>query len=137
MPQKGHTNNPHGRPKGVKNKITERTKKALEALLTENLPKLKEEIGKLNGKDYVWAIDRILDKIMPRPSADVNVSAEVKTTATIQQQRDKAVLDKLPPDLIALMGEHLQLAMQEKDEKVEDNPKAAQEPGNDLNEKEG
>ena len=50
-PGKGKTNNPYGRPRGIKNKTTEELRQALIRLLDENLENLKKDIAGMKGKD--------------------------------------------------------------------------------------
>lgn len=100
-----------GRVKGSRNKVTEKTVKGLSDLVYSNLPKLQEEIDKLEGKDFVWAIDKISQYVIPKPTADVNVTADVKTTASVQYKKDMEVLDNIPADVIADIAEKLQMSM--------------------------
>lgn len=101
-----------GRKKGVQNKRTEKLKKALSEIVMENIPRLREEIAKLEGKDYLWAVEKFTAYVIPKPVAtDVKMEADVKTTASVQYKKDMEVLDNIPADVIADIAEKLQMSM--------------------------
>lgn len=101
-----------GRVKGSKTKRTERLKDALSEIVIENVPRLREEIAKLEGKDYLWAVEKFTAYVIPKPVAtDVKMEADVKTTASVQYKKDMEVLDNIPADVIADIAEKLQMSM--------------------------
>lgn len=65
--EKGKTNNPNGRPKGISNKISTTLRDILADSMKnhiENLPNLIDEIE--NAKDKVDAISKILPYVLPK-----------------------------------------------------------------------
>ena len=89
-----------GRQKGTPNKLVDGIKKKLVKMITENLPRLAEEISKLDGKDYAWAMDKMMSHVVPKP-VDVDVKGDIKTDTTIQQKRDAELLKTIPADVLA------------------------------------
>jgi hypothetical protein len=85
-PGKGKSNNPSGRPKGIKNKKVQEWEALGEAITGELTGKLKEELEKLEGKDYINALASILQYFKPKMAATTidgkveipNVVVEIK-----------------------------------------------------------
>lgn len=71
------SNNPFGRPKGSKNRINERVRMVFGELVEENLPKVRTELKKLHGKDYIKAITDLASYVVPKLQAtQLNLSDE-------------------------------------------------------------
>ncbi|HYH15861.1 MAG TPA: DUF5681 domain-containing protein [Flavisolibacter sp.] len=62
----GKSGNPNGRPKGSLNKAAGNVRDNLASLLEENGNKLKTELDKLEGKDYVSAYTALLPYVVPK-----------------------------------------------------------------------
>ena len=66
---KGKTNNPHGRPKGVGNKVTTDLRQSVTAFLDANWPKVQKEFDSLEAKDKLQFIDKMLAYSLPKLQA--------------------------------------------------------------------
>tara|TARA_R110002050_G_scaffold10018_1_gene34890 strand:+ start:202 stop:537 length:336 start_codon:yes stop_codon:yes gene_type:complete len=54
-----------GRPKGSKNKSTQQIKNAFQALLSNSLPQLIEDVNEMEPKDRANFLLKLSDKILP------------------------------------------------------------------------
>lgn len=66
---KGQTNNPNGRPKGVKNKVTTDTRSFLNAFLKKNRRKLQADWNLLKPYERVQMFERLLSFSLPKMSS--------------------------------------------------------------------
>lgn len=64
--EKGKTNNPNGRPKGTPNKITTDLREFIGLLLNDNLEQLRADFEKLEGKDRLIVMERLLSYVLPK-----------------------------------------------------------------------
>lgn len=62
---KGITNNPGGRPKGSKNKITTQTKELIVEIINENIPQLQKDLKKLKPNERINALLGLLKYVVP------------------------------------------------------------------------
>jgi len=62
----GKSGNPAGRPKGSTNKSAGKVRDTIASLLEENSEKLKTELSKLEGKDYVSAYTALMPYVVPK-----------------------------------------------------------------------
>lgn len=67
MPKKGTVNNPKGRPKGTPNKSTDELRTLLQNFIDDNMETLQADFDKLEPKDRLNFIDRLLKHVMPAP----------------------------------------------------------------------
>lgn len=63
---KGTSGNPNGRPKGTVTRKTAILQTFCDSILTGGGDKFKEELNKLEGKDYVQAYLALLEYAMPK-----------------------------------------------------------------------
>jgi hypothetical protein len=70
---KGQSGNPAGRRKGARSKSVEQLRKIIAAALTEYLDKetLLNDLKRLDSKDRLSAIDRLLKHYMPPPVDEI------------------------------------------------------------------
>lgn len=71
---KGHTNNPNGRPKGTPNKITQDMRQWLAEVIDGNRSQMVEDLKALEPKDRLQILERLVQYVIPKQQA---VSAEV------------------------------------------------------------
>ncbi len=71
MARKGHTNNPHGRPKGTPNRTTEQIRQAVAKFIDENIDDVQADYDKLDPKDRLNFIERLLKHCLPSPLHDL------------------------------------------------------------------
>lgn len=77
--EKGKTNNPNGRPKGTPNKITTDLREFIGLLLNDNLEQLRADFEKLEGKDRLIVMERLLSYVLPKLSnVTMNEEPEIK-----------------------------------------------------------
>jgi hypothetical protein len=74
-PKKGTTNNPKGRPKGSRNKVSDDYRAAVDKLFNKNWPTLEADINKLSSKDRVAFFEKMLSYVMPKSA---NINAQVR-----------------------------------------------------------
>ena len=78
-PRKGTTNNPNGRPKGAANKVTTDFRKWLDELLNKNLSKVENDFSKLEPKDRLIILERLMQYTIPKQqsiTAEAQINAE-------------------------------------------------------------
>ena len=74
MAVKGKTNNPNGRPKGSKNKITKDLRLAVKSFLDSNWDDMQKSYKKLHPKDKLTFYEKLLSYALPKlQSIDANV----------------------------------------------------------------
>lgn len=71
-----------GRPEGVPNKVTKIQREFIQSLLDDQQDKIKDELEKLTGKDYLNAITGLLEFALPKLSRS-ELSADGPTVQVI------------------------------------------------------
>lgn len=69
MSKKGHTNNPNGRPKGAKNRVTTETREAFKNLLEMNTPNMIGWMERVAEDDPAKALDlsaKLAEFVIPK-----------------------------------------------------------------------
>ena len=89
--EKGHTNNPNGRPKGKPNKITQDMRGWLTAIIDKNRKQMERDLKKLEPKDRLQMLEKLMQYVVPKQQA---VSTEIDFTKLSDDQLD-AVIDQL------------------------------------------
>jgi len=69
--KKGKTNNPNGRPKGSPNRTTAEMKELINRFLSDNLENLQKEFDRLEPKDKLYFIEKIMKYVLPQQSSTV------------------------------------------------------------------
>ena len=89
--EKGHTNNPNGRPKGKPNKITQDMRGWLSAVIDKNRKQMERDLKALEPKDRLQMLEKLMQYVVPKQQA---VSTEIDFTKLSDDQLD-AVIDQL------------------------------------------
>lgn len=89
--EKGHTNNPNGRPKGKPNKITQDVRGWLSAVIDKNRKQMERDLKALEPKDRLQMLEKLMQYVVPKQQA---VSTEIDFTKLSDDQLD-AVIDQL------------------------------------------
>jgi hypothetical protein len=76
--EKGHTNNPNGRPKGRPNKITQDTRAWLSAVIDKNRRQMERDLKALEPKERLQILERLMQYVIPKQQA---------TAATVDLER--------------------------------------------------
>lgn len=90
--EKGHTNNPNGRPKGTPNKVTSELKAWLVELIEGNHEQIKADLQAIEPEERIRLLFSILPYIIPKQQA---VSGKLETSWDEQRQSAKEALDIL------------------------------------------
>ena len=64
--KKGNSGNAKGRKKGTPNKVTQLQREFIQTLLDAQQDKIKLELKGLHGKDYLGAINGLMEFIIPK-----------------------------------------------------------------------
>jgi hypothetical protein len=67
--EKGHTNNPNGRPKGRPNKITQDTRAWLSAVIDKNRRQMERDLKALEPKERLQILERLIQYVIPKQQA--------------------------------------------------------------------
>ncbi|MBD1434859.1 hypothetical protein H8B06_18695 [Sphingobacterium sp. DN00404] len=83
--KKGQTNNPGGRPKGAKNKVTREVKEVIKSITSEyfNNGSFDKDFKRLDPKDRVQVIERLLKYHIPTLSS---VDAKVYSNQELEEK---------------------------------------------------
>lgn len=88
--EKGHTNNPNGRPKGKPNKVTLDMRQWLSAVLEKNRSQMEKDLKALEPKERLQILERLMQYVIPKQQA---VSAEVDFSKLTDSQLDTIVTE--------------------------------------------
>ncbi len=69
---KGTTNNPNGRPKGKPNRTTDELRVMVQNFIDDNLQTLQADFDKLEPKDRLTFIERLLKHVLPAPLQELD-----------------------------------------------------------------
>jgi len=69
-----------GRPKGQMNKTTGQVKRVIANIIEDNLPRIQEDLDKLEAKDRLNVLLRLLEFVVPKRTPDVE-GTTVEVTA--------------------------------------------------------
>ncbi len=89
MARKGHTNNPHGRPKGTPNRTTEQIREAVRLFIDDNLQSLQDDFDQLEPKDRLAFFERLLKHVMPTPLNDLERLSDDQLDQLIQRLKSE------------------------------------------------
>ena len=93
--EKGHTNNPNGRPKGKPNKVTQEVRAWLSTVIDKNRKQMEKDLKALEPKDRLQILEKLMQYVVPKQ----------QTTAVELDGR----LDKGEYDLSTLTDDELTL----------------------------
>ncbi|MBR6903510.1 MAG: hypothetical protein IKN32_01510 [Bacteroidales bacterium] len=88
--EKGHTNNPNGRPKGKPNKVTQDMRQWLSAVLEKNRSQMEKDLKALEPKERLQILERLMQYVIPKQQA---VSAAVDFSKLTDSQMDTIVTE--------------------------------------------
>lgn len=87
---KGKTNNPKGRPKGAKDKVSRELREWVKAFLERKTYDLERSWSKLDPKQKFALFEKLLGFVLPRPqSIDLNVDFERLSEEQLDQIIEK------------------------------------------------
>lgn len=94
--KKGKVTNHKGRPAGVSNKVTTRTREAIEKIVSDQLPQIINDFQVLDPHDRINCFLKMLSFILPRLS-----TVEVKEDPAAM---DEKVIDSRIKELLKIGG---------------------------------
>ena len=83
---KGKSGNPKGRPKGKPNKATGSLREFISQLLDENRDQIRADIARLEPKERVQALERMMQYVLPKMES-------TKTDIRIEHLSDRELSD--------------------------------------------
>lgn len=90
--QKGQSGNPHGRPRGSRDKLKGALLDQLRAVVEKNLPRLGADLDELKPLDRVKAVTNLLAFLLPKATLDEYLEAEAETmTKLLDTASDEAI----------------------------------------------
>ena len=102
-PKKGMTNNPKGRPKGARNKVSRSAKELLSNFITNKLKRIEELYAVLEPKDQAKLISNLMAFVMPKMT-EVSLENEISyLLANIGKLNDEQ-LDRLHQIICDVVG---------------------------------
>jgi len=86
--EKGHTNNPNGRPKGSPNKLTSDMRGWLTAIIDKNRKQMEKDLKALEPKERLQMLEKLMQYVIPKQQA---VSADIDISKLSDDQIDTIV----------------------------------------------
>lgn len=88
--EKGHTNNPNGRPKGKPNKVTGDVRRWLVELIDGNRAQIKKDLKALSPKDRLLVLEKLMQYVVPKQQAttlevDYSKMTDAQLTNIVEQ----------------------------------------------------
>lgn len=88
--EKGHTNNPNGRPKGKPNKVTGDVRRWLAELIDGNRAQIKKDLKALSPKDRLLVLEKLMHYVVPKQQAttlevDYSKMTDAQLTNIVEQ----------------------------------------------------
>ena len=88
--EKGHTNNPNGRPKGKPNKVTGDVRRWLAELIDGNRSQIKKDLKALSPKDRLLVLEKLMQYVVPKQQAttlevDYSKMTDAQLTNIVEQ----------------------------------------------------
>lgn len=88
--EKGHTNNPNGRPKGKPNKVTGDVRRWLAELIDGNRAQIKKDLKALSPKDRLLVLEKLMQYVVPKQRAttlevDYSKMTDAQLTNIVEQ----------------------------------------------------
>lgn len=99
---KGKTNNPNGRPKGARNKVTNDLKGWINKIIERNTDTFESDLRALEPKDRLQLLEKMFQYIIPRMQS-VSVEAQIKA----EYEELRILLDNAPEVLIDELTERI------------------------------
>ena len=91
--KKGVSGNPAGRPKGSGNRATSDLRASIQAFLDKNWPNVQKEFNKLEPKEKLAFMDKMLSYSLPKLQS-VELDADVELNHLSDQKID-SIIEKL------------------------------------------
>ena len=103
--KKGQTNNAAGRPAGKPNRVTSDLKKWIECLINRNLSKMENDLDKLEPKDRLVILERLLQYTIPKQqsiSVEAQIQAEYEAISRMLNNAPEQAINEITERLIKL-----------------------------------
>lgn len=88
--QKGKTNNPNGRPKGVGNKLNNDLKSRIAQIVENGFEAIETDLEALEAKDRITAYLKLLEYILPK-QRETKIDISNLTDEEVDELLDKAL----------------------------------------------
>lgn len=87
----GTSGNPSGRPKGSPNRNTEQIRERLQQFIDDNLETLQQDFDKLEPKDRISFLEKMLKHILPAPLNELEKLSEEQLQELIKRLKSGEV----------------------------------------------
>ena len=83
--EKGQTNNPNGRPRGVPNKITADIKTRIAQIVDKGFGKIESDLEALEGKQRIEVYLRLLEFIVPKAPRETKIDISSLSDVQVEE----------------------------------------------------
>ena len=102
MPQKGHTNNPNGRPRGSSNKVTTDMRRWLQMVIDNNRSKFEKDLSSVEPVQRLLVLEKLMQYCVPKLQ-----SLDTQTQLRLEYQELERLLQNAPDDAVRQISERV------------------------------
>ena len=95
-----------GRQKGSPNKVTIDTRKFIDNLIEKNLPKMEQDLGKIEPRERLSILEKLLQYTIPRLQS-ISVEAQIQAKIQAEYSEMEQLLNKAPDAAIEAITDRL------------------------------